>query len=129
MEAEKIALTDLLYSTLEIYNILVCNTNFLPIYNIHTSHQDLWGIYARENSFFGIFITHSPTISKRNQKAAIDLLGRVRSGLFVHIITYAGKNIKHHQSLIFKGIFLRPKSSSCWWKQFFRHGRSSDYLS
>ena len=35
LEAEKIALADLLYLTLEIYNILVCNTNYLPIY-IHT---------------------------------------------------------------------------------------------
>ena len=26
----------------------------------------MWGIYARENSFFGIFITHSTTISKLN---------------------------------------------------------------
>ena len=63
LEAEKIALTDLLYPTLEIYNILVCNTNFLPI---HIYYQDLWGIYARENPFFGIFITHSPTISIRD---------------------------------------------------------------
>jgi hypothetical protein len=31
----KIVLTDLLYPSLEIYNILVCNTNFLLIY-IHT---------------------------------------------------------------------------------------------
>ena len=30
----------------------------IPVY-----HQDLWGIYVRENSFFAGFITHSPTIS------------------------------------------------------------------
>ena len=37
LEAEKIALTDLLYITLEIYNILVYHdTNFLALY-VHTS--------------------------------------------------------------------------------------------
>ena len=29
--------------------------------------QDLWGIYAIENSFFGIFITHSTTISNQRR--------------------------------------------------------------
>ena len=60
LEAEKIAPTDLLYSTIDIYNILVCNTNFLTIYI--TYQQDLWGIYGRENSVFGILITHSTTM-------------------------------------------------------------------
>ena len=45
----------------QIYNMLVCNTK------IHTYHQDLWGIYAIENSFFGIFITHSTTISNQRR--------------------------------------------------------------
>ena len=63
MEAEKIALTDLLYSTLEIYNILVCNTNLLPIYIHSIKICGGYMHYARENSFFGIFITHSTTIS------------------------------------------------------------------
>ena len=34
---------------------------------IHTYHQDLWGIYASENYFFGIFITHSTTISNQRR--------------------------------------------------------------
>ena len=36
--------------------------------SIHTYHQDLWVIYARENSFFDGFITHSPTISSQAAK-------------------------------------------------------------
>ena len=35
---------------------------------IHTYNQDLWEIYARENSFFDGFITHSPTISSQAAK-------------------------------------------------------------
>ena len=33
-------------------------------YCLHTYiyHQDLWGVYGREDLFFGIFITHSTTI-------------------------------------------------------------------
>ena len=49
------------FSTLkcQILKILVCYYQSSAC--IHTYHQDLWGIYASENSFFGIFITHSLT--------------------------------------------------------------------
>ena len=35
-------------------------------------HQDLWGIYAMENSFIGIIMTHSTTISKKGDIIARD---------------------------------------------------------
>ena len=41
--------------------------------SIHTYHQDLWVIYARENSFFDGFITHSPTISNISNVLKIEI--------------------------------------------------------
>ncbi len=49
--------------TLNIRNLQYFGLKYQFSAYIHTYHQDLWVIYARENSFFDGFITHSPTIS------------------------------------------------------------------
>ena len=49
-----------MFIVLGMYNF-ACIANIVPVY-----HQDLWGIYVRENSFFAGFMTHSPTISKHS---------------------------------------------------------------
>ena len=43
-----------------IIDCLVCSISL----SFLCSRRDLWGIYASENSFFGIFISHSNTISR-----------------------------------------------------------------
>ena len=56
----------------------------IPVY-----HQDLWGIYVREKSFFAGFITHSPTLVYRID---VQYEINVQVGKFLKNIKRAGQN-------------------------------------
>ena len=58
-EAERIVLTDLLYSTLEILNISNI-ANFLAVY-IGMYCQHLWGVFGSDITLFWVCVTHSFT--------------------------------------------------------------------